>query len=143
MKIDAITQPAQQAATTKSTKAGADFAALLAEHTANAGAADKPAMTPAVLGVQAALVQHAERAVMEQLTGLMDQWDAYAASVDQADLKRGHAILGAIRQGLAAVQDSAAAAPGLDARLRAVMEEMDVLGAAEEIKLRRGDYLES
>lgn len=143
MKIDTITQAAQQAAPAKTTKAGADFAALLAEHASGPAPAEAPPMTPAVLGVQTALLQQAERTVMEQLTGLMDQWDAYAASVDQANLKRGHAILGAIRERLAAVQDTVAATPNLDARLRTVVEEMEVLGTAEEIKLRRGDYLES
>jgi uncharacterized membrane protein YcjF (UPF0283 family) len=78
---------------------------------------------------------------MKQLTALMDQWDAYASSVEQADLKQGHAILNAIHQNLAAVKETASAAPNLDARLHEMVNELEVLGAAEEIKFNRGDYL--
>jgi hypothetical protein len=139
MKITALTATQQQAPTAK-TKASGDFASVLAQHT-QAPAAPQPAMTPAVLGIQATLAQETERTVMKQLTALMDQWDAYASSVEQADLKQGHAILSAIHRNLAAVKEAASAAPNLDARLREMVNELEVLGAAEEIKLNRGDYL--
>lgn len=139
MKITALT-PTQQQAPTAKTKANGDFASVLAQHT-QAPTATQPAMTPAVLGIQATLAQETERTVMKQLTALMDQWDAYASSVEQADLKQGHAILSAIHRNLAAVKETASAAPNLDARLHEMVNELEVLGAAEEIKFNRGDYL--
>ncbi len=143
MKIDPTIHAPNQTTSATTTKTTTDFATLLAQQLAAPTTAETPAVPPSVLGVQAALLQQTERTVMEQITGLMDAWDTYAASVDQADLKRGHTILGTIRQRLTAVHDTVASTPGFDERLRAVVEEMEVLGAAEEIKLRRGDYLES
>lgn len=141
MKITALTATQQQVLAAK-TKNNGDFASVLAQHT-QPTTVTQTAVTPAVLGVQATLAQETERTVMKQISALMDQWDAYASSVKQADLKRGHAILSAIHQNLAAVKESASAAPNLDARVHEMVNELEVLGAAEEIKFNRGDYLKS
>jgi len=140
MKINPIhSQPTPQSVPPKP-KTNADFASLLAEQSQAQGLAGPPA-PPAALSVQTLLAQDTERTVMEQLASLMDQWDAYAQSVDQANLKHGHALLGSIQQTLASVKDAVEKAPAVNPTLKAMVDEMEILGVTEEIKFNRGDYL--
>ena len=74
------------------------------------------------------------------LDGLLDQWERYAASLQNPSgisVKSLQGALGGLGSDLAALK---ARLPAADEALRSLVHELEVLTVTEQFKLNRGDY---
>lgn len=140
---------------------GGDFGTLLSRELAGAEAAQPVAsvMPPGAMGINPLLMvlptdgaAGATAAVpaaddldqaMEQLDGLLDNWDAYARELRQGGASGGLRGAYSMLQGIdSSLRDFKRAMPNLSDHegLAAVVNELEVMAATEKFKFNRGDY---
>lgn len=86
-----------------------------------------------------------ERAVMENMDGLLNQWENYAerlASGDEgAGLKQAYGVLENIESGVKKIKEDLPGLGSKSADLESLVNELEVMAVTEKIKFNRGDYI--
>ncbi len=86
-----------------------------------------------------------ERAVMENVDVLLNQWENYADSLASggtgAGLKQAYGVLEDIESGVKKIKDDLPAAGGSNPDIASLVNELEVMTVTEKIKFNRGDYI--
>jgi hypothetical protein len=81
---------------------------------------------------------------LELVNGLLEKWELYAGAMNRAEganLKNMHQLLGGLSGELDALKSALPGLTGENSGLGGILNELDVLTAAERVKFDRGDYL--
>ena len=146
-------QPEQSQRKDKAQQPGQAFGDLLNQEVARGdapagtqGAVPPPIVNPLIAADAVSGVHNAD-ATADRVTGqvesILDKWDSYAETLSDTDagLKSAYGTLDDIAEEVAAINseqpDLAQSHPGL----KAIVDELETLTAAERFKFNRGDYV--
>ncbi|MBG0791522.1 MAG: hypothetical protein H0S80_13600 [Desulfovibrionaceae bacterium] len=145
-------QPEQSHRKDRAKEPGQAFGDLLNQEVARGdapaaaqGAAPPPIVNPLIAAGAVSNVRADATAdrVTGQVESILDKWDNYAETLSDADagLKSAYGALDDIAEEVAAINseqpDLARSHPGL----KAIVDELETLTAAERFKFNRGDYI--
>lgn len=153
------TVPVQQAGKAQQAKSplSTDFGEILAKEVDSGQRTAQAAYVPPLAGMaglaqamatqaagQVAGVESERQAVMDNVDGILNQWEKYSgelASGGGAGLRQAYGTLETIHSGVKRLKDEH---PGLDGRspqLSSLVNELEVMAVTEKIKFNRGDYI--
>ena len=152
-QIDSVRQE-QQKQVNKAKQPTQAFGDLLNREVEGGAKADKtarPASVPPLPGLQgidpmlqieaASGVEKpgaADTQAAERMESLLDQWDAYAASLESSpNLRESHSTLEKIAGGIAQLKEEMPADP----TLRSMVDDLEAMAYTERFKFNRGDYV--
>lgn len=155
--ISPVQQTGQVQQTTRSAPSQ-NFGEVLAKEVDSVQAAQTAAAAPSIGGVagltQALAAQAAtgvrepttgERAVMDNVDNLLNQWEKYAdqlaSSQTSGSLRQAYGMLENIQSGVQKLKDENPGLAGQSPQLSSLVNELEVLTVTEQIKFNRGDYL--
>lgn len=151
--------PLQQTGKAQTAKptSGTNFGELLAKEVDGGQQAAKTGSLPPLAGVgglaQAMATQAAEQvadvgserqAVMENVDGILNQWEKYSgqlASGSSTQLRQAYGTLENIQTGVKKLKDEHPGLDGHSPQLSSLVNELEVMTVTEKIKFNRGDYL--
>jgi hypothetical protein len=85
-----------------------------------------------------------EKAVMDNVDNLLNQWEKYAdqlASGSSGNLRQAYGTLENIQTGVQKLKDEYPDLSGQSPQLSSLVNELDVMTTTEQVKFNRGDYL--
>ncbi len=86
-----------------------------------------------------------ERAVMENVDVLLNQWENYADSLasggEGSGLKQAYGVLEDIESGVRKIKDDLPQIGGANSEIASLVNELEVMTVTEKIKFNRGDYI--
>jgi len=159
-QINALTQDAtEKSKAIRSGDAENPFGDILAKEVGAAASRAAPSSAPPLSGglvgvsglfgadevESAGNLSEKERAVMENVDVLLNQWENYAeqlASGDEgAGLKQAYGVLENIETGVKKIKDDLPGIGSASSDLESLVNELEVMAVTEKIKFNRGDYI--